>query len=241
MSDQRAEFEAAIAKYWELKESQQAAALEAASTAEGTSKSVRGAGHFMPIAQLIASQFLEAGFPEESIGTTGAAVTLPGYFRPTKSWDLVVIHDDVLVAAIELKALGGPSFGNNFNNRVEEALGNAIDLNRAGGASAVGREPPWLGYFFIMQDAEGSRRKATRPPGMKFELDPIWSGLSYQERFAVTAGRMVQNSHYDAICYVVSSPEDRFPIEPDSSHDWLHFRAAIQARIRYLKELGVPD
>lgn len=240
MGDQREEFEAAVAKYWELKETQTSNAVASGSKAEGTSTSVRAAGHFMPIAQLIATQFLEAGFPEESIGTSGSSVTLPGYFRPTKEWDLVVAHEDVLVAAIELKALGGPSFGGNFNNRVEEALGNAIDLSHSGRANAIGREPPWIGYFFIMEDAEGSRRP-TRSVKMNFALDPIWAGLSYQERFTVTAGRMVQEAHYDAVCYVVSSAEERYPREPDPAHDWLHFRASIQARIRYLKELGIPN
>jgi hypothetical protein len=48
-------------------------------------------------------------------------VTLPGYFRPTKLWDVLVIHDKRLLAAIELKSQVGPSFGNNFNNRTEEA------------------------------------------------------------------------------------------------------------------------
>ena len=57
-----------------------------------------------------------------------AVVTLPGYFRPTKLWDLVVIYEGRLVAAIELKSQVGPSFGNNFNNRTEEAIGTAHDF-----------------------------------------------------------------------------------------------------------------
>ena len=55
---------------------------------------------------------------------------LPGYFRPTKLWDLLVINQGRLVAALELKSQIGPSFGNNFNNRTEEALGTAIDFGR---------------------------------------------------------------------------------------------------------------
>jgi hypothetical protein len=67
-------------------------------------------------------------------------VILPGHFRPNKAWDLVVVHKEVLVAAIELKALGGPSYGKNYNNRVEEALGNAVDLSHASRAGLTGRE-----------------------------------------------------------------------------------------------------
>jgi hypothetical protein len=57
-----------------------------------------------------------------------AVLTLPGFFRPTKLWDMLVIHEGKLIAAIELKSQVGPSFGNNFNNRTEEAIGNAHDL-----------------------------------------------------------------------------------------------------------------
>lgn len=53
---------------------------------------------------------------------------LPGYFRPSKQWDMLVVHQKHLVAAIEFKSQRGPSFGNNFNNRTEEALGNATDI-----------------------------------------------------------------------------------------------------------------
>jgi hypothetical protein len=41
---------------------------------------------------------------------------LPGYFRPTKEWDLLVILDGNLLASIEFKSQIGPSFGNNYNN-----------------------------------------------------------------------------------------------------------------------------
>jgi hypothetical protein len=53
---------------------------------------------------------------------------LPGFFRPTKLWDLLIINEKRLVGALELKSQVGSSFGNNFNNRTEEALGTAIDL-----------------------------------------------------------------------------------------------------------------
>ena len=56
------------------------------------------------------------------------AVELPGFFRPTKEWDLLVVKDRMLIAAIEAKSQVGPSFGNNFNNRTEEAMGSSLDL-----------------------------------------------------------------------------------------------------------------
>jgi hypothetical protein len=54
--------------------------------------------------------------------------TRPGFFRPTKHWDMLVVYRGELVAALEFKSQVGPSFGNNFNNRSEEAIGTAHDL-----------------------------------------------------------------------------------------------------------------
>ncbi|MDG6913513.1 MAG: hypothetical protein JRN35_10605 [Nitrososphaerota archaeon] len=41
---------------------------------------------------------------------------LPGFYRPTKEWDMVVVSGGMLIAALEFKSQRGPSFGNNFNN-----------------------------------------------------------------------------------------------------------------------------
>ena len=54
-------------------------------------------------------------------------LTIPGYFRPTKMWDALVIYKSRLIAAFELKSQVG-SFGNNFNNRTEESIGSANDF-----------------------------------------------------------------------------------------------------------------
>jgi hypothetical protein len=47
----------------------------------------------------------------------------------------VLVHQRELIAAMEFKSQIGHSFGNNFNNRTEEALGSATDIwaaNREG-------------------------------------------------------------------------------------------------------------
>lgn len=86
-------------------------------------------------------------------------VELPGYYRAEKKWDLVVAVDGRLFAAVEFKAQVGPSFGNNYNNRTEEALGNATDYWAAYCEGAFWGSPkPWLGYLMLLEDATGSTR-----------------------------------------------------------------------------------
>jgi hypothetical protein len=237
-----ADLKKAIVDYWKVKQGQLSAAEAAESTAEGTSKSVRGGKHFAPIAALIARFFLAAGYPDTSIaaGMRDPRTTLPGYFRPTKDWDLVVSHEGVLIAAIELKALGGPSFGNNYNNRLEEALGNSADLSRSNVEKLVGPERPWLGYFFVMEDHPRSRRPLEPQKGRSFVAAKEWKGRSYQERFVLTGERLLDQKIYDAVCYLVSSSRNPGPTELSRQLDWRHFSAAIQARIAYLARLGYP-
>lgn len=45
---------------------------------------------------------------------------------------------------------------------------------------------------------------------------------------------------YDAVCYVTSSAKNPAPTELVESLDWRHFSAAINARLTYLRELGLP-
>lgn len=49
-------------------------------------------------------------------------LTLPGYFRPTKLWDLLVVQEGRLIAALEFKSHVGPSFGRTYAPPKNSAL-----------------------------------------------------------------------------------------------------------------------
>jgi restriction endonuclease XhoI-like protein len=236
----RQDFEDALAAYWGAKKLQNDLSAIKNRVGAGTAGSVRGGKHFDSIAALLAKFFLDAGYPPDSIRVTkGQRLELPGYYRPQKQWDVVIAHENTLVAAFELKALGGPSFGNNYNNRVEEALGSAVDLRRAALDDLYPGEKPWLGYFFIMEDAPGSRKPVELQKGA-IPVDKIWFNTSYKDRFALFCDRLMAEGLYDAVCYITSSAVDPVPMEPVESLDWRHFSAAIAARIKFLEELGLP-
>ncbi|CAN5633534.1 hypothetical protein BH20ACT11_BH20ACT11_08950 [soil metagenome] len=98
------------------------------------------------------------GLEEAEICLQRRVLALPGYFRPTKLWDMLVINDSRLVAALEFKSQVGPSFGNNFNNRAEEAIGTAVDLWTAYREGAFGQAPrPFVGWLTLVEDCERSR------------------------------------------------------------------------------------
>lgn len=234
------DLEDAVAAYWGAKKNQNELSAIKNKIGAPTAGSVRSGKHFDTITALLAKFFLEAGYPPDAIRvTTSQRLELPGYYRPQKQWDLVVVHENTLVAAFELKALGGPSFGNNYNNRVEEALGSAVDLRRAALANLFPGEKPWLGYFFIMEDAAGSRSPVQIAEGA-MPVDQAWKGKPYQDRFAIFCERLMTECLYDAVCYITSSTDNPKPVELVKSLDWQHFSAAISARLVYLQELGLP-
>lgn len=240
MAVTRQDFENAVAAYWDARKTQDDLSAIKARVGAGTAGSVRAGKHFDSIAALVAKFFLEAGYPPTAIRINGRqALALPGYYRPNKQWDVVIAHQNTLIAAFELKALGGPSFGNNYNNRVEEALGSAVDLRRAALENLYPGEKPWLGYFFIMHDEQGSRREV-RPDKGAFPAEPIWHGCSYQDRFGIFCQRLLAEGLYDTACYITSSAANPTPREPVGNLDWRHFSAAIGARIKYLADLGLP-
>src|ERR1051326_6406697 len=87
--------------------------------------------------ELLSKLVIEAGVERGHIYYR-ESLELPGYFRPTKQWDCLVVVKGHLVAALEAKSQVGPSFGNNFNNRTEEAMGSALDLWTAFRENAFG-------------------------------------------------------------------------------------------------------
>ena len=71
---------------------------------------------------------------------------------------MLVVHHGHLIAALELKSQVGPSFGNNFNNRTEEAIGTAHDLWTAYREGAFGDQAkPFVGWLMMVEDEPKSR------------------------------------------------------------------------------------
>ena len=132
-------------------------------------------------------------------------LTLPGYFRPTKLWDLLVLNRGILVAAIELKSHVGPSFGNNFNNRAEEALGTAVDFWTAYREGAFGDAPrPFVGWIMMVEDSPKSR-SPVRDTSSHFPLFPEFEDASYVERYNILCRKLVQEQLYTTAAVLVSS------------------------------------
>ena len=145
------------------------------------------------------------GLPLASIHQERTVLTLPGYFRPTKLWDLLVLNEGRIVAAVELKSQVGPSFGNNFNNRTEEAIGTACDLWTAYREGAFGDQSrPFVGWLILVEDAPGSR-SAVHCRSPHFPVFPEFEDASYLKRYDLLCRRLVKEQLYTTAS-VISSP-----------------------------------
>lgn len=156
--------------------------------------------------ELITNLLKEAGVAAEHIFIT-KALELPGFFRPTKEWDLLVVQDGQLVAAIELKSQVGPSFGNNFNNRTEEAMGTALDVWTAFREGAFNKTvQPWLGYVFLLEDCPKSR-SPVRVVEPHFRVFPEFVNASYARRYELFCRKLVRERHYNAAAFLLSAQD----------------------------------
>lgn len=132
------------------------------------------------------------------------SIELPGFFRPTKQWDMLVVVEGKLLVVLEAKSQVGPSFGNNFNNRGEEALGSAVDLWTAYRDGAFRDSPkPWLGYLFLLEDCP----RSTAPVSVSephFQVFPEFVGASYAKRYEILCRKLIRERHYEAAAFLTS-------------------------------------
>ena len=195
----------AIAHYWKSLDAQAAKQGVGKKSDRGRRAAVTGGKQMDGFCALVNWLLLANKLAEASIYVHEKR-ELPGFFRPTKDWDMLVVHEGHLVAALEFKSQRGPSFGNNFNNRTEEALGNAVDLWRAyrEGAFGLDRPRPWLGWVMLLEDCPKSRRPVavTEP---HFPVFPDFRGASYAKRYELLLRKLVLEKMYDGAAFLMAT------------------------------------
>ena len=138
--------------------------------------------------------------------------------------------DNQLLASIEFKAHVGPSFGNNFNNRVEEALGNSTDLLTAyrEGKFKPSRKP-WLGWLMLLEETPRSTTQI-RIDEPHFPVFPEFKKSSYAERYELFCERLMRERLYDATCLILtektSGLKGRFT-EPNQEFNFNNFAISL--------------
>lgn len=156
----------------------------------------------------------------DTVHVRKSKVVLPGFFRATKNWDVLVVHEQRLLGVFEFKSQVG-SFGNNFNNRSEEVIGSAADLwvaHHHGAYGGVPRSrslvqestpallnptiqsdprPPFLAWLMLLEECDASMRpvRCDEPHYPVFEE---FRDASYARRYQILCERLVERQLYSA-------------------------------------------
>lgn len=187
---------------------------------------------FVALVRLVADH---CGLPAEAVHTRKSKVVLPGFFRATKNWDVLVIHQRRLLGVFEFKSQVG-SFGNNFNNRSEEVIGSAADLWVAHHHGAYGEgphrgrnrvsedapallnpsiqsdpRPPFLAWLMLLEESQASLTPV-RCEQPHFPVFEEFHHASYAQRYQILCERLVERQLYSAAALelsVAGSPNHR--------------------------------
>ena len=191
-------------EFWATRERQALEQQERGDSDQGARGAVTGGQQMDGFISKITELLVNAGVNPSDIYTQRHATHLPGFYRATKGWDIVVVAGGELLAALELKSQVGPSFGNNFNNRTEEAMGSALDIWAAYREKAFHpSRAPWLGYLLLLEDCPKSRGpvEVAEP---QFKVFPEFVGASYARRYEIFCRKLCLERQYTAACFLTA-------------------------------------
>jgi len=225
-------FYQAVQAFWDVRAAQMRKQQDFGRVDAGTRGAVTGGAQMDQMAALLVDLVEETGLTRLAIHHT-SALELPGFFRAEKKWDILVISEGELLAAIEMKSQVGPSFGNNFNNRSEEAIGSATCLWTAYREGRFGHQQrPFLGYLFLLEDCP----KVHEPVKVRqphFLVDPTFVAASYSLRYELLCRRLVRERLYDSACLALATNSSPTRIsQPADDLTFKQFAISLQERIR---------
>lgn len=206
---------AAVETFWKSRSSGVVNATQG-----GTRDAVLGGKNMDGFVEIVCAVVAHCGLAANTVHVRKSQVILPGFFRATKNWDVLVVHDKRLLGVFEFKSQVG-SFGNNFNNRSEEVIGSAADLWVAHHHGAYGgvahsrtqiREsspsvlnpifrsdprPPFLAWLMLLEECEASMRPV-RCDEPHFPVFVEFHNASYAKRYQILCERLVERQLYSA-------------------------------------------
>jgi len=232
----------AIQQYWFTRTKQIDGQKSGPARDQGRRGEVTGGKQLDGFLQIVRDVLALGGIKKAEVFTGQVDSYLPGYFRPTKRWDLLAIANSNLLACIEVKSQAGPSYGNNFNNRVEEAIGNAHDFWRAYQEKAFKTQTkPFLGYIMLLEHDEASTRPV-RENEPHYKVRPEYKNASYARRYELFCEKAFREGLYDATAFLMSEKDsglDGEYIEPSKELTFKNLAASLYGRaVAYSKQRG---
>lgn len=222
--DERARITEAVRLWITAKEEQAQRSQERGKAQEGTRAQVTGGTHLNGVNQLIVDEIKATGATDLDLMFNRRA-TLAGWYRSSKSWDLLVLQRGKPILAVEYKSMAG-SEGKNINNRADEVFGIAEDARQA---EEHGILPPNLrrAYIYLLEVTP----RVLKPIGVGNPFgkpDPIFDGASYLDRVAIMCERMRDSGLYHLAWVLGVIREPVGFIEPSPAVGWDRFASGLR-------------
>jgi hypothetical protein len=113
----------AVKLFWTGMEAARVRQRDAGKSDQGERAAVTAGKNMNGFIELMADVVRGNGLKSAQIHLQRRLLTLPGFFRPTKLWDMLVMNDGKLIAALEFKSQVGPSFGTTATTEPRRRLG----------------------------------------------------------------------------------------------------------------------
>ncbi|OAB88180.1 hypothetical protein AWH69_07200 [Janibacter melonis] len=213
----------------------------AAAGRSNTGAQARDAMHMQSMASFVRQMFIDAGLDPHDVLLDHS---VPGFYRRSKEWDVVAMRRGHLVGVVELKSQES-SPGNNANNRIEEAVGSAVDAHTfqeySGLYGDLGVWAAWCMTFNL--NCEGGS-----PIGYKFNRVPLFpvdqefEPMTYASQYATAIQRFIATNVYNAAWMLTTwvNPDKSIGYnEPVPTATAATLRTQIEARVHFaLQVLG---
>ena len=181
----------AVQSYWQTRSSQTQKQRDAGGTDQGLRSAVTGGAQMDGFIALLTKLVIEAGIDPANIYHQDS-LELPGYFRPSKRWDFLVVVKRQLVAALKLQVQRDPF--NEDNQQEQEAICDALDVWAAYRKSPSAWPRPWVGLLMLVEEPAPS----SDAHGEKSQ--PV-------KRCEAFCRRLILERFYDSSALLLSNPE----------------------------------
>ncbi|KGN28938.1 hypothetical protein N798_16615 [Knoellia flava TL1] len=193
------------------------------------------------MATFVRQMFIDAGLDSSDVVLDRA---VPGFYRRSKEWDVVAMRKGHLVGVVELKSQES-SPGNNANNRLEEAVGSAVDAHTVQDYSGVYGD---LGVWAAWCMTFNANCETGAPVGYKFNraplfsVDPEFEPMTYASQYEIAVQRFIATNVYNAAWMLttwINADSSIGYYEPVPTATAATLRTQIEARVQFaLQVLG---
>lgn len=222
---------AAVGSWIDAKDAQAAAARLRGNVQGGTRDSVTGGKHLAGVNQLIVDELWSQGHSRLELVFDRAA-TLPGWYRATKSWDLLALEAGQPILAVEYKSMQG-SEGKNLNNRSDEVFGIAEDM-RAAQAHGLLPDSLKLAYVFLMEMTPAVM-SPVRTSVATGKVDADFLIATYFERMTIMCRRIRESGLYDMTWAIGVQRHPLGFLELDPGVGWMRFKADLAFQLPHVR------